>query len=124
LPAEKTVRKINIAAAFAIAAFCSTTAFGSSSFIGGSMTVKGSASAPAPGACSSPLFAENCPSAPNTTQSCSCVKVANAKVTGPNIGTGKANLSLTEDKGDGDGTDGSESPSGCVPVFGGGVFID
>jgi len=45
-------------------------------------------------------------------------------VKGPDIGTGKANLSLTEDEGDGDGTDGSESPSGCVPVFGGGVFID
>lgn len=119
------MRKIHFGAALAIVTFCATFAFAkSTSFIGGSMRVTGMASAPATGACASPPYVAICPTAPNTTASCACVKVANATVRGAAIGKGTANLSFSEDAGDGDGTDGSITPSNCLPVFGAGTFTD
>ena len=119
------MRKAHIVAAFATVTLCSAIAFGKSgSFVGGNMKVTGTASAPSAGACSGVTFAANCPTAPNTAESCACVQVSNATVTGAAIGKGTANLSFDEDAGDGDGTDGSITPSNCEPVFGSGGFID
>jgi len=119
------MRIVQFAAALALLTFGATFAFGkSTSFVGGSMRVTGTASAPSSGACLSPGYAENCPTARSTTTNCSCVEVMNAAVRGASIGKGTANLSFTEDAGDGDGTDGAVTPSNCVPVFGAGVFTD
>jgi len=119
------MRKAQILAAFATVTLCSAIAFGKSGpFIDGSMKVTGTASAPSVGACSGATFAANCPTAPSTAENCACVQVPNATVTGAAIGKGTANLSFDEDAGDGDGTDGSITPSNCEPVFGYGVFTD
>jgi hypothetical protein len=116
---EITMRKIRFGAALAILACCATFAFATTSFIAGPMTATGVASAPASGTCSSPAYATICAAGP-----CSCLQVPNAAVSGKDIGKGKANLSFTEDAGDGDGSHGAITKSNCVPVFGGGTFID
>ena len=121
----RKIHSVAVLAVLALVALSATLAFGkSTSFIGGSMRVTGTSSAPSGGACSTPSYAANCPTAPSATTNCSCVKVMNAAVKGASIGKGTANLSFTEDSGDGDGTDGAVTSSNCIPVFGGGVFID
>jgi len=122
------MRKSGFVATIAGVALCATLAFGkSTSFIGGRMKVTGTMSAPAAGPCPSPAYAQNCPPAPNTTPNCFCIQVTNAAVTGPRIGKGTAELSFSEDAGNGNGGangGGAGSQSSCWPVFAGGVFTD
>jgi hypothetical protein len=123
---ENTMRKSGFVVTIAILSLCATMAFGKSipSFIGGRMRVNGTTSGQASGPCPSPPYAQNCPPAPNTTANCFCIEVTNAAVTGARIGKGTADLTLTQDAGNGNGSDGSESSSNCWPIFGGGVFTD
>jgi hypothetical protein len=122
---ENTMRKSGFLATIAAVALCATLAFAkSTSFIGGRMKLTGTVSAPASGPCPLPLYAHNCPPAPNSTTNCLCLQISNAAVTGAKIHRGTADLSFSEDAGNGNGADGSESPSNCWPVFGGGVFTD